>query len=137
MDGKKKPSKTISLFFKHFIFHVLTSFHCKPIRNYKQMKLDLGQSEKILNISNYPSVFLVLFCWFSRRFYPCLCLCKPDRLSPPLDIQLETLNCSAFSVRWKMPRRHVSTITGYKVNTNSFYMHACIVQYLLYTPHIL
>uniref|UniRef100_A0A674N4X7 EGF like, fibronectin type III and laminin G domains n=1 Tax=Takifugu rubripes TaxID=31033 RepID=A0A674N4X7_TAKRU len=38
-----------------------------------------------------------------------------DRLSPPLDIQLETINCSAFSVRWKMPRRHVSTITGYKV----------------------
>uniref|UniRef100_A0A3B5QJ30 EGF like, fibronectin type III and laminin G domains n=1 Tax=Xiphophorus maculatus TaxID=8083 RepID=A0A3B5QJ30_XIPMA len=38
-----------------------------------------------------------------------------NRLSPPLDIQLETLNCSAFSVRWKMPRRHVSTITGYKV----------------------
>ncbi|KAM4745930.1 pikachurin isoform 3-T3 [Anableps anableps] len=40
---------------------------------------------------------------------------RSDRLSPPLDIQLETLNCSAFSVRWKMPRRHVSTITGYKV----------------------
>ncbi|KAM7416825.1 hypothetical protein PAMA_018745 [Pampus argenteus] len=39
----------------------------------------------------------------------------PDRLSPPLDIQLETFNCTAFSVRWKMPRRHVSTITGYKV----------------------
>ncbi|KAG8011973.1 Pikachurin [Nibea albiflora] len=37
------------------------------------------------------------------------------RLSPPLDIQLETINCTAFSVRWKMPRRHVSTITGYKV----------------------
>ncbi|XP_073808036.1 pikachurin isoform X4 [Danio rerio] len=37
------------------------------------------------------------------------------RLSPPLDIQLETVNCTAFSVRWKMPRRHVSTITGYKV----------------------
>ncbi|KTG02856.1 hypothetical protein cypCar_00043169, partial [Cyprinus carpio] len=36
------------------------------------------------------------------------------RLSPPLDIQLETVNCTAFSVRWKMPRRHVSTITGYK-----------------------
>uniref|UniRef100_A0A8C4H8T3 Pikachurin n=1 Tax=Dicentrarchus labrax TaxID=13489 RepID=A0A8C4H8T3_DICLA len=34
---------------------------------------------------------------------------------PPLDIQLETINCTAFSVRWKMPRRHVSTITGYKV----------------------
>ncbi|XP_058491162.1 pikachurin isoform X1 [Solea solea] len=40
---------------------------------------------------------------------------RSDRLSPPLDIQLETINCTAFSVRWKMPRRHVSTITGYKV----------------------
>ncbi|XP_037536294.1 pikachurin [Nematolebias whitei] len=40
---------------------------------------------------------------------------RSERLSPPLDIQLETLNCTAFSVRWKMPRRHVSTITGYKV----------------------
>ncbi|XP_064153393.1 pikachurin isoform X3 [Anguilla rostrata] len=39
----------------------------------------------------------------------------PDRLSPPLDIQLEALNCTAFGVRWRMPRRHVSTITGYKV----------------------
>ncbi|KAI3372805.1 hypothetical protein L3Q82_023266 [Scortum barcoo] len=39
---------------------------------------------------------------------------RSDRLSPPLDIQLETINCTAFSVRWKMPRRHVSTITGYK-----------------------
>uniref|UniRef100_A0A7N8XJL9 EGF like, fibronectin type III and laminin G domains n=1 Tax=Mastacembelus armatus TaxID=205130 RepID=A0A7N8XJL9_9TELE len=38
-----------------------------------------------------------------------------NRLSPPLDIQLETINCTAFRVRWKMPRRHVSTITGYKV----------------------
>uniref|UniRef100_A0A3P8W310 EGF like, fibronectin type III and laminin G domains n=1 Tax=Cynoglossus semilaevis TaxID=244447 RepID=A0A3P8W310_CYNSE len=37
------------------------------------------------------------------------------RLSPPLDIQLETLNCTAFRVQWKMPRRHVSTISGYKV----------------------
>ncbi|KAJ7994325.1 hypothetical protein DPEC_G00264700 [Dallia pectoralis] len=40
---------------------------------------------------------------------------RSERLSPPLDIQLETVNCSAFRVRWKMPRRHVSTITGYKV----------------------
>uniref|UniRef100_A0A671VCL8 EGF like, fibronectin type III and laminin G domains n=1 Tax=Sparus aurata TaxID=8175 RepID=A0A671VCL8_SPAAU len=48
-----------------------------------------------------------------------LCISIPthsgDRLSPPLDIQLDTVNCTAFSVRWKMPRRHVSTITGYKV----------------------
>uniref|UniRef100_A0A8C7NJQ4 EGF like, fibronectin type III and laminin G domains n=1 Tax=Oncorhynchus mykiss TaxID=8022 RepID=A0A8C7NJQ4_ONCMY len=43
------------------------------------------------------------------------CLLKKERLSPPLDIQLEMVNCTAFSVRWKMPRRHVSTITGYKV----------------------
>uniref|UniRef100_A0A3Q1FU34 EGF like, fibronectin type III and laminin G domains n=1 Tax=Acanthochromis polyacanthus TaxID=80966 RepID=A0A3Q1FU34_9TELE len=41
-----------------------------------------------------------------------------DRLSPPLDIQLDTINCTAFSVQWKMPRRHVSTITGYKVFYN-------------------
>ncbi|XP_034452434.1 pikachurin isoform X2 [Hippoglossus hippoglossus] len=54
-----------------------------------------------------------------------VCLCarrsnvrRADRLSPPLDIQLETINCTAFSVRWKMPRRHVSTITGYKVFYN-------------------
>ncbi|TRY98295.1 hypothetical protein DNTS_032800 [Danionella cerebrum] len=40
---------------------------------------------------------------------------KSERLSPPLDIQLETVNCTAFSIQWKMPRRHVSTITGYKV----------------------
>uniref|UniRef100_A0A7N6ARY7 EGF like, fibronectin type III and laminin G domains n=1 Tax=Anabas testudineus TaxID=64144 RepID=A0A7N6ARY7_ANATE len=44
---------------------------------------------------------------------------KPDRLSPPLDIQLEAINCTAFSVRWKMPRRHVSTITGYKVQAKT------------------
>ena len=48
----------------------------------------------------------------------CVFVKKTDRLSPPLDIQLETVNCTAFSVRWKMPRRHVSTITGYKVITD-------------------
>ncbi|KAL4660850.1 pikachurin-like isoform X1 [Arapaima gigas] len=40
---------------------------------------------------------------------------KPERLSPPLDVQLETINCTAFSIRWRMPRRHISTITGYKI----------------------
>lgn len=40
---------------------------------------------------------------------------RSDRLSPPLDIQLEMVNCTAVRVQWKMPRRHVSTITGYKV----------------------
>uniref|UniRef100_A0A8C4S1X5 EGF like, fibronectin type III and laminin G domains n=1 Tax=Erpetoichthys calabaricus TaxID=27687 RepID=A0A8C4S1X5_ERPCA len=38
-----------------------------------------------------------------------------SQLSPPLDIQLESLNCTAFSVRWRMPRRHISSITGYTV----------------------
>uniref|UniRef100_H2LLL0 EGF like, fibronectin type III and laminin G domains n=1 Tax=Oryzias latipes TaxID=8090 RepID=H2LLL0_ORYLA len=53
---------------------------------------------------------------FSLLFRLSRCILTPlYRLSPPLDIQLETVNCSAFSVRWKMPRRHVSTITGYKV----------------------
>lgn len=64
---------------------------------------------------HFPPLYIVCFPRWS-----CLsvCLFKPDRLSPPLDIQLETINCTAFSVRWKMPRRHVSTITGYKVVTN-------------------
>ncbi|XP_077601111.1 pikachurin-like [Stigmatopora nigra] len=69
-----------------------------------------------------PGVFFIHFVLFA------ICFLDPrsaaarrssarraDRLSPPLDIQLESVNCSAFSVRWKMPRRHVSTITGYKV----------------------
>ncbi|KAM4616582.1 pikachurin [Polymixia lowei] len=63
-------------------------------------------------------LYLILLTWFMAN----VCFCarrsnvrRSDRLSPPLDIQLETINCTAFSVRWKMPRRHVSTITGYKV----------------------
>uniref|UniRef100_A0A8C2W9Z9 EGF like, fibronectin type III and laminin G domains n=1 Tax=Cyclopterus lumpus TaxID=8103 RepID=A0A8C2W9Z9_CYCLU len=59
----------------------------------------------------------------------------PDRLSPPLDIQLETVNCTAFSVRWKMPRRHVSTITGYKVATHwDLYTEIAIIYSLLEVP---
>lgn len=63
----------------------------------------------------------VAFVKFVHRFRPSFFVVAPsDRLSPPLDIQLETINCTAFSVRWKMPRRHVSTITGYKVVHFSF-----------------
>ncbi|XP_019351616.1 pikachurin [Alligator mississippiensis] len=40
---------------------------------------------------------------------------RPDRLEPPLDILLDSLNCTAFSVQWRMPRQHASTITGYTV----------------------
>uniref|UniRef100_A0A8C4RXC5 EGF like, fibronectin type III and laminin G domains n=1 Tax=Erpetoichthys calabaricus TaxID=27687 RepID=A0A8C4RXC5_ERPCA len=43
-----------------------------------------------------------------------------SQLSPPLDIQLESLNCTAFSVRWRMPRRHISSITGYTVRCTCF-----------------
>ncbi|XP_010780370.1 pikachurin [Notothenia coriiceps] len=69
----------------------------------------MGSKERIL---------LLLFAICTANV--CLCARKSsarrsDRLSPPLDIQLETVNCTTFSVRWKMPRRHVSTITGYKV----------------------
>lgn len=39
-----------------------------------------------------------------------------DRLGPPLDILLDSLNCTAFSVQWKMPKQHASTITGYTVS---------------------
>ncbi|KAG9263059.1 pikachurin isoform X1 [Astyanax mexicanus] len=38
-----------------------------------------------------------------------------EYLNPPLDVQLESVNCTAISVRWRMPWRHVGTITGYKV----------------------
>ncbi|KAF4804698.1 pikachurin-like protein [Turdus rufiventris] len=40
---------------------------------------------------------------------------RQDRLGPPLDILLDSLNCTAFSVQWKMPKQHTSTITGYTV----------------------
>ncbi|XP_042308446.1 pikachurin isoform X2 [Sceloporus undulatus] len=40
---------------------------------------------------------------------------RQDRLGPPLDITLDSLNCTAFSIQWRMPRQHASTITGYTV----------------------
>ncbi|XP_053159968.1 pikachurin isoform X2 [Hemicordylus capensis] len=40
---------------------------------------------------------------------------RQDRLGPPLDIILDSLNCTAFSIQWRMPRQHASTITGYTV----------------------
>ncbi|XP_071774093.2 pikachurin isoform X1 [Centroberyx gerrardi] len=65
-------------------------------------------------------LYLLLFAIWTANV--CFCAKRSNarrsgkyRLSPPLDIQLETVNCTAFGVRWKMPRRHVSTITGYKV----------------------
>nr|XP_008114302.2 PREDICTED: pikachurin [Anolis carolinensis] len=40
---------------------------------------------------------------------------RQDRLGPPLDITLDSLNCTAFSIQWRMPRQHTSSITGYTV----------------------
>lgn len=40
---------------------------------------------------------------------------KPGKVGPPLDIMLEALNCTAFSIRWKMPRHPGSPIVGYTV----------------------
>ncbi|XP_042176219.1 pikachurin isoform X1 [Oncorhynchus tshawytscha] len=69
--------------------------------------------------SKQRSVFYILFfsiCMINVSFSAKRTnVRRSERLSPPLDIQLEMVNCTAFSVRWKMPRRHVSTITGYKV----------------------
>uniref|UniRef100_A0A8C4RWN1 EGF like, fibronectin type III and laminin G domains n=1 Tax=Erpetoichthys calabaricus TaxID=27687 RepID=A0A8C4RWN1_ERPCA len=50
-----------------------------------------------------------------------------SQLSPPLDIQLESLNCTAFSVRWRMPRRHISSITGYTVRCFFLYKRQVII----------
>ncbi|XP_048091436.1 pikachurin-like isoform X1 [Alosa alosa] len=38
-----------------------------------------------------------------------------ETLSPPLDVELETLNCTAVAVRWRVPRRHVTAVMGYRV----------------------
>ncbi|KAJ1210310.1 hypothetical protein NDU88_005676 [Pleurodeles waltl] len=40
---------------------------------------------------------------------------RQDRPGPPLDVQLEAVNCTALSVQWRMPRQHANTITGYTV----------------------
>uniref|UniRef100_A0A8B9PP35 Pikachurin n=1 Tax=Apteryx owenii TaxID=8824 RepID=A0A8B9PP35_APTOW len=56
-----------------------------------------------------------LVIWLLR--YLCrTCSASPsDRLGPPLDILLDSLNCTAFSVQWRMPKQHASTVTGYTV----------------------
>ncbi|XP_033020161.1 pikachurin isoform X1 [Lacerta agilis] len=45
---------------------------------------------------------------------------RQDRLGPPLDITLDSLNCTAFSIQWRMPRQHASSITGYTVYYTEF-----------------
>lgn len=40
---------------------------------------------------------------------------KPGKVGPPLDIKLGALNCTAFSIQWKMPKHPGSPIVGYTV----------------------
>ncbi|XP_070792035.1 pikachurin isoform X2 [Pituophis catenifer annectens] len=40
---------------------------------------------------------------------------RQDRLGPPVDIALDSLNCTALSIQWRMPQQHANTITGYTV----------------------
>ncbi|KAM6224818.1 pikachurin isoform 3-T3 [Rhynchocyon petersi] len=40
---------------------------------------------------------------------------KPGKVGPPLNIILDTLNCTAISVQWKMPRHSGSVVAGYTV----------------------
>ncbi|XP_008068333.1 pikachurin isoform X3 [Carlito syrichta] len=40
---------------------------------------------------------------------------KPGKVGPPHDIVLGALNCTAFSIQWKMPRHPGSFILGYTV----------------------
>ncbi|XP_041041451.1 pikachurin [Carcharodon carcharias] len=62
-----------------------------------------------------PLLFLVLFsaqtaCFKWERTPPR----RPERPSPPQEVQLEALNCTAFRVQWRTPRRP-SGITSYTV----------------------
>lgn len=66
---------------------------------------------------------LSLFTWYywvknSHVFLGCA-----ERLHPPLDIELETINCTAVRVKWRLPWRHVSTVTGYKVRSTVCLSH--------------
>uniref|UniRef100_A0A671VDB7 EGF like, fibronectin type III and laminin G domains n=1 Tax=Sparus aurata TaxID=8175 RepID=A0A671VDB7_SPAAU len=65
----------------------------------------------LLTLTSSP---LCIFCAPHSFLYFSMCLYKLDRLSPPLDIQLDTVNCTAFSVRWKMPRRHVRSDSSHQ-----------------------
>uniref|UniRef100_A0A3B4G1W1 EGF like, fibronectin type III and laminin G domains n=1 Tax=Pundamilia nyererei TaxID=303518 RepID=A0A3B4G1W1_9CICH len=65
-------------------------------------------------VHTLQEILCIFFFQKTKTTNKCLNSNTEKTFLPPLDIQLETINCTAFSVRWKMPRRHVSTITGYK-----------------------
>ncbi|XP_074242613.1 pikachurin isoform X2 [Saimiri boliviensis] len=56
---------------------------------------------------------------------------KPGKVGPPIDIKLGALNCTAFSIQWKMPRHPGSPILGYTV----FYSEVGADKYLQEQSH--
>ncbi|KAM4810110.1 pikachurin [Rhinophrynus dorsalis] len=61
------------------------------------------------------SLLILTFCIGNTLGIRKPTLRRQGHLGPPLDIQLEALNCTAFSVQWRMPQQHASTINGYTV----------------------
>ncbi|XP_059550895.1 pikachurin isoform X1 [Myotis daubentonii] len=41
---------------------------------------------------------------------------KPGKVGPPLRVVLDALNCTAFSIQWKMPRHPRHPVVGYTVS---------------------
>ncbi|XP_056402190.1 pikachurin isoform X1 [Hyla sarda] len=72
-----------------------------------------------MDLQRCSSWFCILLLGLSIGFVLCSRKAIPprrqERLGPPLDINLEAINCTAFSVQWRMPRQHASTINGYTV----------------------
>ncbi|XP_033615957.1 pikachurin isoform X4 [Fukomys damarensis] len=59
---------------------------------------------------------------------------KPGKLGPPLDIKLDALNCTAFSIKWKMPQSSGSPITGYTVFYSEVSAHNSLGEQSHYVP---
>ncbi|GAA6098966.1 pikachurin [Tachysurus ichikawai] len=56
----------------------------------------------------------VLVCVFDQTLCKRHTINRTDRLSAPPGLELQTVNCTAFRIQWKIPQRH-NTITGYRV----------------------
>nr|AAI50711.1 EGF-like, fibronectin type III and laminin G domains [Mus musculus] len=67
-------------------------------------------------ISTFSLHFLLLACSLPPGAVSLrTALRKSGKVGPPLDIKLGTLNCTAFSIQWKTPKRSGSSIIGYTV----------------------
>ncbi|XP_044537322.1 pikachurin [Gracilinanus agilis] len=65
--------------------------------------------------SHLLSLLLLIFGFGPDAASSRAALRKEGRLGPPVDILLDSLNCSAFRAQWRMPHHHTSLITGYTV----------------------